>query len=288
MNNIQKLGVGIIAFEGLEHIKNIIYEIRDLTDVIIICLQKLSYHGEPIDENDIKEAEELKDLGYVDEIVWFEPENIYENEGDSGPRYVETDKRNFILDYLEGIENCSHSLVIDSDEFYDREDFKRAKEVIDNDPRLVVTYCQYINYYRDYKHTLVWPFLAYVPFISKSSYRFDFKHGSFDRPSDPTRRYVLNENEQFIIFNFDIVKMHHLSFIRLDITKKLDSWSSKKYFAKVEGLREAIIDRYENYKEGQNAILMFNVPNYQVIVNKLNKQYIHPHFRIDKKPTKLR
>ena len=80
--------------------------------------------------------------------------------------------------------------------------------------------------------------------------------------------------------------MHHLSWIRKDIIRKIDSWSSKQLFSNVKGLREAIIDRYTNYIEGQNAIIMFNVPYYQVIVNKLPKQYIHPHYKINDTPTK--
>ena len=64
MNNISKLGLGIIAFEGLEHIKNITYELRNLCDIIIICLQKYSYHGIEISQARADEPQEkniLKD-----------------------------------------------------------------------------------------------------------------------------------------------------------------------------------------------------------------------------------
>ena len=53
-----------------------------------------------------------------------------------------------------------------------------------------------------------------------------------------------------------------------DIIRKIDSWSSKQLFGNVKGLREAIIERYDNYVDGQNAIIMFNVPFYQIVVNK--------------------
>ena len=48
-------------------------------------------------------------------------------------------------------------------------------------------------------------------------------------------------------------------------------WEDKKLKRDV---REAIIDRYTNYIEGQNAIIMFSVPYYQVIVNKLPSSFI--------------
>ena len=287
MSKITKLGLGIIAFEGTEHLKNIIYEIRDCCDVVVICLQKTSYHGDPIKEEDIADVELLKTCNLVDDIIWFESKNLYENEPKIGPRLVETDKRNFILDYLEITAKCSHGLVIDSDEFYDREDFIRAKDFIDKDDNVHVTYCQYVNYYRDYKHVLAWPFFCYVPFISEIQYRFSFKNGSFDKPSDPTRRYLLDgKNKVYHLLSYNTIKMHHLSWIRKDIIRKIDSWSSKQLFNNVKGLREAVINRYTNYIEGQNAIIMFNVPFYQVIVNKLPKQYIHPHYKINDTPKK--
>ena len=287
MSKISKLGLGIIAFEGTEHLKNIIYEIKDLCDCVVICLQKTSYHGDPIKQNDIDDVEYLKECNLVDDIIWFEPSNLYENEQKIGPRLIETDKRNFILDYLENEKKCSHGIIIDSDEFYDREDFKTAKAYINSQDEIHVSYCQYINYYRDYKHLMVWPFYCYVPFITEIKFRFSFKHGSFAKPSDPTRRYFLdNSNKSYHILPFKMIKMHHLSWIRKDIERKIDSWSSKQLFSNVVGLREAALERYYNYKEGQNAIILFNVPFYQVIVNKLNKQYIHPHYKLDEIPNK--
>jgi hypothetical protein len=287
MSNISKLGMGIIAFEGIEHIKNITYEIRDLVDTIVICLQQESYHGEPIQQEDVDAANQLLEFGYVDDIIWFEAKDHHIEEGNAGPRFIETDKRNFILDYLENTAGCSHSLIIDSDEFYDKEDFEYAKSIINKDSSIKITYCQYINYYRDYKHLLVWPFASYVPFITQSSYRFDFKKGNFKFPSDPTRRYVAEPGYEPTVFDYNVIKMHHLSWIRLDITKKLKNWSAKKYFNN-DNLESAILDRYMNYTDGQNAIITFNVPNYHVCVNLLPKQYIHPHFAIDDTPTDLR
>lgn len=282
MNNISKLGLGIIAFEGLEHIKNITYELRNLCDIIIICLQKYSYHGIEISQDDIDEAYLLKEFGYVDDVIWFEPHDKHANDDEKiVPRLIETDKRNFILDYLE-TNGCSHSIIIDSDEYYDHCDFKNAIELVDKE-NYKITYCQYLNYYRDYRHLLIWPFLCYVPFVASSKYRFNFKSSSFNKPSDPTRRYEipLEDNTEFKILDFNVIKMHHLSWIRKDIAKKIDNWSAKKYFKNYNNLCKNILDRYYNYKDGQNAIIMFNVPYNNVAVDVLDKQYIHPKFTLN-------
>lgn len=288
MSKITKFGLGIVAFEGTEHLKNIAYELRDLCDNITVCLQKESYHGEPISQKDVDVVENLKNLGYIDSIIWFTPTDFHldESKGDA-PRFIETDKRNFICDYLEKEENCSHVMIIDSDEFYHHDDFKAAKDLYDNDENLHVTYCEYVNYYRDYRHVMVWPFNCYVPFIAEAKYRFNFRKGNFTQPSDPTRRYLLDgDMTHFNIFGWQVVKMHHLSWLRINIESKINAWSSKKLFENFDELKTAILDRYYNYENGLNAILMFNVPGNQVQVNYLNKQFIHPHFMLDEEPVR--
>ena len=49
MTKISKLGLGIVAFDGAEHLKNICSEIRNEVDYILVCLQNVSYFGEKID-----------------------------------------------------------------------------------------------------------------------------------------------------------------------------------------------------------------------------------------------
>lgn len=281
MNKINKLGLGIIAFEGTEHLKNITYELRDCCDVISVCLQKISYHGKPIHQEDIDEVEHLKKIGLVDNIIWFEPQNLYEDNAQDKPRLIETDKRNFILDHLEFEQVCTHSIVIDSDEFYDRTDFQNAKNFIDTNKDIHVTYCQYVNYYRDYQHILIWPYHCYVPFISESNYRFKFRSDNFTKPSDPTRRYFMNHgNKVYHILNYKMIKMHHLSWIRKDISRKIDNWSSKQLFENSDDIKSAILERYTNFREGDNAIIMFNVPFYELVVYKLPRQFIHPEYSL--------
>lgn len=281
MSKISKLGYGIIVFDDVFHLKNMISEIRDFVDEVVICLQNESYYGIPIEQEIVDYSHTLVEDHLVDHIIWFVPTEHHEETGAHAPRLVETDKRNFILDFLENECNCSHSMVVDSDEFYCAGDFMDAKRSIDENQNIHLSYCEYVNYYRDYRHVMVWPFHAYVPFITESKYRFNFFNGTFDKPSDPTRRYEIKEKGiQYAIFNFTTIKMHHLSWIRKDIRKKIDNWSSKKYFENEVGLRERIIERYENYKEGQNAIIMFRVPKNEVIVNRLPKQYVKPKYNL--------
>ena len=305
--NIKKLGLGIVAFEGTEHLASIISEIKDMVDYVSIGLQRTSYNGAPIDPTDLAEVYRLKDEdGLVDTILEVELDPSLE------ARKQETDKRNAIIEDAEN-QGCSHILVIDSDEFYIHDAFLTAlKEIDENDYEM--TYCQYVNYYKDYQHILKYPFQdgMYVPFVTKIQYRFKFNCIDFRLPSDPTRRYVRPKDPEkytttiddkgkahkdyiylvdYHIFPWDTVRMHHLSMLRADIRKKLDMWSAKLLFDDYEDIIDQALERYEHFDENadeQNVTMLLKTPDHQIPVIKLKEQYVRPkcdfHTRLRKCP----
>lgn len=282
--NIKKLGLCVMAFEGSEHLQNILSEIRDLVDIIIIGYQETSYHGDMIDQSDAKTLVSLEKLGLVD----FYYHTVLDTKKE--PRKQETDKRNKLVEFAEQ-HGCSHVLIIDADEFYTHDSFYNAlKEIDENDYE--ITYCQYVNYYHDYKHYLIYPFPdgMYVPFVSKTKYRFNFETNDFPHPSDPTRRYVIPNDPatkrkvaEYHIFPWDTIKMHHLSWLRVNIRKKLKAWSSKKCFTNQELLIDKAVYDFEHFddiikQDNQKVHLVFNTPGNQLNVAEFDKQYIHPKY----------
>ena len=265
----------------------------------------MSYHGDKIRQTDLNEMFRLRD---EDKLV----DNIVEIELDieKPARVQETDKRNILIQDAED-HGCSHVIVIDSDEYYTKKSFDYALRQIDEND-YECTYCQYVNYFKDYTHTLVYPFSQgmYVPFVSKVKYRHSFDCLDFNKPSDPTRRYVLpydsvetrkdnKGNDVEVkhytvtphIFEWNEVKMHHLSWLRADIRQKLNDWSSKKVFDNYNDLIDEAVESYDNFdanmKEGKIKML-FNTPDHTVDVVSLPKQYIHPavDFNTRLRPTK--
>ena len=291
--NIEKLGLCIIAFEGCEHLYNIISELRQSVDYVSIGLQKVSYHGDKISPLDLAEIYRLRD---EDKLV----DNILDIELDISkePRVQETDKRNILIQDAQD-HGCSHCIVIDSDEYYTRKSFEEACKKIDEN-NYEITYCQYINYYHDYNHFLVYPFKdgMHVPFVTRVKYRHSFECTDFPKPSDPTRRFVRPYNGERItigpngqqykvknytvdyhIFNWNEVKMHHLSWLRADIRKKLNMWSSKKCFKNYNDLIDQAVscfDRFDVNSKYAKVQMLFNTPGHTVDVKAFPKQYIHP------------
>ena len=291
--NIKKLGLAIICFDASEHLYNIISELRQSVDYVSVGLQKVSYHGDRIQEIDLQEIYRLRDEDkLIDKIVDVELDISKE------PRVQETDKRNLLIQDAQN-NGCTHCIVIDSDEYYTRKSFEDACRKIDEND-YEITYCQYINYYHDYQHFLVYPFKEgmYVPFVTKVKYRHSFECTDFPKPSDPTRRFVrpykgertvLGANNQLIkvknytvnyhIFEWNEVKMHHLSWLRADIRKKLNVWSSKTCFENYNDLIDRAVDCFEEFNPNSTqakALMLFNTPGNSVDVKAFPKQYIHP------------
>jgi len=263
MGKIKKLALTINAFDASELLEPLLTEIIDEVDYVIAIKQAKSYWGNPMAKEDIAELDRLKEIGLIDEVVEFQ--------GDKSKysREQECDKRNWGIDLVKA-KGYSHVLNIDADEFYDIEQFKWAKNLI-NTKGYTTTYCTYVNYYRDFDHHLVYPFRPLVPFIQSTYFRYTY-NGPAPGPTDPTRRVNNPMNLGTYVFKDDELRMGHAAWIRKDIKKKLINWSAKNHFP-VELIDKAV-ERWTNWKEGDDAIMLFNVPGNTVRVKKLD-QRIH-------------
>ena len=259
--SIKKLGVSINYFDCHELIEPLILQIRAQVDGIYCLYQKKSYWGNPIEQEDLDELFRLKEIGLVDKIIEFKPDfSKYSRE-------QECDKRNLSIEIMKQ-DGFSHILNIDSDEFYDAEQFRYAKDLI-NKKNYLVTYCQYCNYYKDLNHYLKYPFKTYVPFICSTFFNFKYD-GPAPGPSDPTRRVNNPWNISSYVFEPEEIRMHHLSWCRKDIRKKLANWSAKNHFS--DEVLQRAVDTWENWKEGDDATLLFNVPKNEVKICKLEQR----------------
>jgi hypothetical protein len=263
---IKKLGVTINAFDASELLEPLISEIRDQVDWVAAIYQKKSYWKNPMAKSDMDEITRLKEIGLIDELVEFKPNFAKYS------REQECDKRNMGIE-LAKQRGCSHILNIDADEFYDADQFREAKRQI-NEKGWPITYWSYVNYYRDFDHYLVYPFRPFVPGIHSTYFNYLY-NGPAPGATDPTRRINNPHNLGLYLFPDEVIRMQHLAWVRKDIRKKLVNWSAKNFFEKE--LIEKAVERYENWKEGQDAIMLFNVPDKSVKVNKLEKRITKIH-----------
>lgn len=258
---IKSLALTINAFDASELLEQLITEIRDQVDYVAAIWQKKSYWKNPMSKDDMNELEKLKEMGLIDELIEFKPNYVKYS------RVQECEKRNMGIDKMKALGH-SHILNIDADEFYDADQFRYAKNKI-HEKGYTISYCSYVNYYRDFWHYLVYPFRPFVPFIHSTYFKYTYQ-GPAPGPTDPTRRINNPHNLGTYIFTDEELRMGHAAWIRRDIRKKLVNWSAKNHFEK--SLIDRAVERWENWKEGDDAIMLFNVPDKSVKVRKLEKK----------------
>jgi len=256
---IRNLAYNINSFDASELLESLITEIRDQLDWVVCIWQKKSYWGNPMDNADMEELQRLKTIGLVDELIEFKPDY------NKPSREQETDKRNMGINLMRE-KGYSHVISADADEFYDADQFREAKRQI-NEKGWPITYWSYVNYYRDFDHYLVYPFRPFVPGICSTYFTYTF-NGPAPGPTDPTRRILNPMNIGTYLFPNEVIRMAHAAWCRKDIRKKLENWSAKDHFSKE--LIDRAVERWENWKEGDNAIMLFNVPDNNVFVKKLD------------------
>lgn len=259
-----KLAVCINAFDASELISPMITEIRSEVDWVIAIWQKKSYWKNDMAIEDQNELVRLKEIGLIDELIEFKPDYTKYS------REQECDKRNMGINYVKSL-GYTHVISCDADEIYDIDQFKAAKELILK-KGYTITYCSYVNYYRDFEHYLMYPFRPLVPFICSTYWNYHYQ-GPAPGPTDPTRRIHNPSNLGTYVFEDHELRMNHLAWIRKDIRKKLVNWSAKNHFP--DELIDKAVKRWENWKEGDKAVMLFNVPGNEVTVKKIPKRFLN-------------
>lgn len=200
------------VWDGDELLERSIELIKPHLDVVIVIFQTISNSGELY-------LPSMPDH-LIDYKILYEPNfNIH-------PQHNEQLKRNVGLNEARKF-GCTHFIHLDCDEMYFTDDFAKAKELCyKND--LDASYCSLKTYYK-YPTKQLFPEESYfVPFIHKihpnTKMCFDKRYPAF---VDPTRRTNTFEKHQYI----DWLKMHHYSFVRKDIHRKLRNSSSASAFA---------------------------------------------------------
>jgi hypothetical protein len=219
-----KLGIAYNLFDGEELLEYSIKSIRNNTDFVSVIYQEISYHGLKCSDGMLDFLLNLKNRGLIDEIVLFEPD-ITDTSGENAS-LNETKKRNLGLEI--SIKNgCTHHMSMDVDEFYTEDQFIYMKNIIEGGDFhcAAVKHCQY---YKDSIYILKNKEEEYVTTIEKITPETKYVYMvDYPVPVDPTRK---TNNGKCRIFGRNEVEMHHMSFVRKDIKKKLNSSASRRHF----------------------------------------------------------
>ena len=189
----------------------------------------------------------LKDKGLVDEIIEYKPNakiNLQKNE---------ITKRNIGLKYAKKA-GVNYFMTMDTDEFYIKEELDKAQEfIIENN--ITHSFCPIINYgltpFQRSKEIAQYS----VPFFFKVT-KHNFLRNEKKRRiciSDPTRNSSYYLFARYFYLNN--ITMHHMSYIRKDLIKKLESSTANFNDETIKNILESL-NNNNNFFETDN---IFNI-----------------------------
>lgn len=234
-----KLGVSYNIFDGEELLESSIKSIRNNVDYISVVYQTTSNFGNPCDEGLVPLLHDLQERGLIDEIFEYRPKV------NRGGHFNEITKRNIGLSLSQGV-NCTHHMAMDSDEFYTDEQFKYMKIVVE-EGEYDSSACQMTTYYKEPIYRLDPKEEYYVSLIYKIKNNSDYVMGTpFPVLVDPTRRM---DSGNCKVFTRDEIEMHHMSYVRKDLRKKLQNSSASPNFRNIDKLVN-YFEEWEYPKQG--------------------------------------
>lgn len=111
-----KFGVSYNVFDGVEHLRKSILQIRDVVDFISVVYQKESNFGNKISDKNFQIIKDLFVENLIDDVYDYIPDfNV-------SPHQNELNKRN-IGYFLSMNNNMDYHMSMDCDEFYLKKDF---------------------------------------------------------------------------------------------------------------------------------------------------------------------
>ena len=254
-----KIGVSYNLFDGEELLKDSIKSIRDEVDYISVVYQTISNFGNSCDEELVSLLEKLQSETLIDELFEYRPKV------NKGGHYNEIRKRNIGISLSLG-EGCTHHMSMDSDEYYLLEEFKYMKKIIEEGD-YDSSACRLLTYYKEPIYILDPPEDYYVSLLYKITPNSEYKISSkLPVLVDPTR---CMEPGNCKVFIRDEIEMHHMSYIRKDIRKKLQNSSAVVNF---KDRVDKLVD-YHNKWEYPKQALMAGAPDKFYNIKKVKKQF---------------
>lgn len=239
-----KLGIAYNIFDdSIELLEKSIISVRNVADYITVIYQDISNMGNQSEINLKELLTEYKGKGLIDSFYLYKPQL-----NAPIPHINEMNKRNMGLYVCQG-EGCTHFMSMDSDEFYKEDELKKVLDVM-VEGNYDSSACQLQTYWKSGQWVLNPPEEYYVSLIYKIRPNIDFVLGHvFPVLVDPTRRMNPGNCK---IFTRDEIEMHHASYIRNNIAKKLFNSSSISSFGDII---EDLITQFNDWKEGDDAFM---------------------------------
>ena len=255
-----KLGIAYNVFDGEELLTHSLENMRDMVDFICVVYQTTSNFGNQ--NNNLEPLlKSLQKQKLIDFAFKYEPKFNKDENGDidflNGTEN-EQQKRNIGLDICKA-NNCDYFMTIDTDEFYNKEQFLWAKKDFllgDYD----TSFCQMQTYYKKPTLAVSPPETYYCPLFYKikpsTKFTYDFAP-PYPVEIDPTRRVVAGYSR---IYERSEIEMHHFSYVRKNIESKILNTSAQ--MDKVS--QKEVIYHFQNFTSIDDGALFLGMQYFKL------------------------
>lgn len=241
--------------------------IRPLVDAILIVCSHKSNYGE-MDDGTVNFSSDSQFEHTSVPIYYLHREPVLAN-----PMHEETARRNFGLSEARRL-GYTHFIMLDADEMYDPEEFLREKQRFIDSPNLAGLVCRTQVYVKSPTLTIGYD-TTLVPFIHKITpglkhefnRNYPFAWEGKNIRIDPTRSLNINSWVEW-----SDVTMHHYSWVRKDIEKKIRNSTARANLQRHKNLVQNFLrlkegDEFELYprKPLVRVPARFNIPDYGVV-----------------------
>lgn len=211
-----KLAASYNYFNGDEHLIASLRSIRTCVEVISIVWQETSNAGEPISQSARTALETAASTGLVDQVVEYAPDFTVSR------RQNESNKRRLGLE-LARTADATHFLTLDADEFYRTDEFRAARNLIQESDWKSTSVSSFLHLKRPIYRA---PDVTNVCFITKIEPKTEIAVASFPCPQIDSSRRMTAAAESHHHFPADIIAMYHMNFVRRDFGSKLRNSST--------------------------------------------------------------
>jgi hypothetical protein len=211
-----KLAAIYNVWDGDEHLKGSMECLKAHVDLFVIVYQHVSNFGEYYMPNFRQYSTEVE-TNYIK----YDPKIGHGSLNEKA-------KRNKGIDYARD-RGCTHFLTIDCDEYY--EDFGACKKLY-IDSGYEGSVCKMYTYFKRPTLRFENPDNYYVPFIHKLDKWIESGQPGYPFYVDPTRRINTDDVIELPIF------MHHFSWVRNDIERKIRNSTAKKNIERSQLLQD--------------------------------------------------
>lgn len=243
-----KLGCSYNLFDGEELLRDSVLSVRESVDYISVVYQTISNYGNECSTGLLDRLIDMQEEKLIDELFHYDPDLS------KSPHHNELAKRNIGL-HKSRDRDCTHHISMDADEFYDHDEFESLK-VVTEELNLDSSACSLFTYYKN-NYTILDPIENYfVSLIFRIRPGVGYQIIPFSALVDPTRR---QDPGLFKLFGQDQIMMHHFSYVRNDIKKKLINSSARQNTT--DGAIEDAVFNYAIWQRGMDALIHGQTPH---------------------------